>query len=50
VSADGGADPLMIVVDLPEGGLTAEQLGELVGKAFARLDKDGNGLLTLGER
>ena len=48
VSTDVG-DPLMIVVDLPEGGLTAAELGELVGKAFARLDKDGNGLLLPGE-
>lgn len=48
VSTDVG-DPLMIVVDLPEGGLTAAELGELVGKAFARLDKDGNGLLLSGE-
>lgn len=48
VSTDG-SDPLMIVVDLPEGGLTATQLGELVGKAFARLDKDGNGLILPGE-
>ena len=48
VSTDVG-DPLMIVVDLPEGGLTAAELGELVGKAFARLDKDGNGLIRPGE-
>ncbi len=43
------SDPLMIVVDLPEGGLTATELGELVGKAFAKLDRDGNGLLLSGE-
>ncbi|MBL8598077.1 MAG: hypothetical protein JNL14_10100 [Devosia sp.] len=42
-------DPLMIVVDLPAGGLTATELGELVGRAFARLDTDGNGLLVPGE-
>lgn len=48
VSTDAG-DPLMIVLDLPEGGLTATQLGELVGQAFARLDKDGNGLILPGE-
>ena len=48
VSTDVG-DPLMIVVDLPEGGLTAAELGELVGKAFARLDKDGNGLILSGD-
>jgi hypothetical protein len=48
VSTDIG-DPLMIVVDLPEGGLTASELGELVGKAFAKLDRDGNGLLLGGE-
>jgi hypothetical protein len=42
-------DPLMIVVDLPEGGLSATELGELVQKAFAKLDKDGNGLLRPGE-
>jgi hypothetical protein len=48
VSTDVG-DPLMIVVDLPEGGLTAAELGELDGKAFARLDKDCNGLLLSGE-
>jgi hypothetical protein len=39
----------MIVVDLPEGGLTAEELGVLVGKAFKKLDTDGNGLISLGE-
>ena len=48
-SAANGADPLMIVVDLPAGGLTATQLGELVGQAFAKLDKDGNGLILPGE-
>lgn len=48
-TAANGSDPLMIVVDLPEGGLTATQLGELVGKAFAKLDKDGNGLILPGE-
>jgi predicted DNA-binding protein len=48
VTTDAG-DPLMIVVDLPAGGLTATQLGELVGKAFARLDKDSNGLILPGE-
>jgi predicted DNA-binding protein len=48
-AAANGADPLMIVVDLPAGGLTATQLGELVGQAFARLDKDGNGLILPGE-
>ncbi|HZY68225.1 MAG TPA: hypothetical protein VFE52_06535 [Devosia sp.] len=48
VSTDAG-DPLMIVVDVPEGGLSATQLGELVGKAFARLDQDGNGLIIPGE-
>jgi predicted DNA-binding protein len=47
VSAAG--DPLMIVVDVPEAGLTATELGELVSKAFARLDKDGNGLLSTDE-
>lgn len=49
LNASDGSNPLMIVVDLPEGGLTAEELGRLVGKAFARLDKDGNGVITLGE-
>ena len=44
-----GSDPLMIVVDLPAGGLTAAELGDLVGKAFARLDRDGNGVISLGE-
>lgn len=48
-AAANGADPLMIVVDLPAGGLTATQLGELVGQAFAKLDKDGNGLILPGE-
>ena len=48
VSADIG-DPLMIVVDLPAGGLTAAELGDLVSKAFAKLDKDGNGLILSGE-
>ena len=48
VTADIG-DPMMIVVDLPAGGLTAAELGDLVGKAFAKLDKDGNGLLLSGE-
>jgi predicted DNA-binding protein len=48
-SAANGADPLMIVVDLPAGGLTATQLGELVGQAFAKLDKDGNGIILPGE-
>ena len=48
MSTEAG-DPLMIVVDLPEGGLSATELGELVQKAFARLDKDGNGLLRPGE-
>src|SRR5690606_32374934 len=48
VSTDAG-DPLMIVLDLPEGGLTAKELGELVSKAFARLDTDGNGLIRPGE-
>ena len=48
VSTDIG-DPLMIVVDLPAGGLTAAELGDLVGKAFAKLDKDGNGLILSGE-
>lgn len=42
-------DPLMIVVDLPAGGLTATELGELVGRAFARLDTDGNGLIVPGK-
>lgn len=45
----GEGNPLMIVLDLPAGGLTAEELGLLVGKAFAKLDKDGNGVLNLGE-
>ncbi len=49
LNASTGSTPLTIVVDLPEGGLTATQLGELVGKAFAKLDKDGNGILTLDE-
>jgi hypothetical protein len=49
LNASDGSSPLMIVVDLPEGGLTAEEFGRLVGNAFARLDKDGNGLITLGE-
>jgi hypothetical protein len=48
VTTDIG-DPLMIVVDLPAGGLTATELGELVGRAFARLDTDGNGLIVPGE-
>jgi hypothetical protein len=48
ITTDVG-DPLMIVVDLPAGGLTAAELGELVGKAFARLDTDGNGLIVPGE-
>lgn len=48
VTTDVG-DPLMIVVDLPAGGLTAAELGDLVGKAFARLDKDGNGIIVPGE-
>ena len=30
-------------------GLTATQLGELVGQAFAKLDKDGNGIILSGE-
>ena len=34
---------------VPAGGLTAEELGRLVGKAFAKLDKDGNGVISLGE-
>jgi len=49
LNASTGGTPLTIVVDLPAGGLTATQLGELVSKAFARLDKDGNGILTLDE-
>ena len=48
VSTEAG-DPLMIVVDLPEGGLSATELGELVRNAFARLDRDGNGLIRPGE-
>jgi hypothetical protein len=48
MSTEAG-DPLMIVVDLPEGGLSATELGELVQRAIARLDTDGNGLLRLGE-
>jgi predicted DNA-binding protein len=48
-TASDGNDPLMIMVDLPQGGLTATQLGELVGKAFAKLDRDGNGLILPGE-
>ena len=48
-TAAGGADPLMIVVDLPAGGLTATQLGELVGQAFAKLDVNGDGLILPGE-
>lgn len=48
VSSDIG-DPLMIVVDLPAGGLTAAELGDLVGKVFAKLDADGNGLILSGE-
>ena len=48
VSVDG-SDPLMIVLDLPAGGLTATQLGELVGQAFARLDVNGDGLILPGE-
>ena len=49
IDANDGTSPLMIVVDLPAGGLTATQLGDLVSQAFARLDKDGNGVLSLGE-
>lgn len=49
ISADGSSDPLMIVLDLPAGGLTATQLGELVGQAFARLDTNGDGLILPGE-
>ena len=48
-SALPGRDALMIVVDLPAGGLTATELGELVQKAVARLDKDGNGFIRSGE-
>jgi predicted DNA-binding protein len=48
VTADAG-DPLMIVVDVPEGGLTANELADLLGKAFARLDKNGDGLILPGE-
>src|SRR5690606_17334376 len=33
VSSGVSTDPLMIVVDLPEGGLSATELGELVQKA-----------------
>jgi hypothetical protein len=49
LTASGGGNPLMIVVDVPAGGLTAEELGRLVGKAFATLDKDGSGLIAPGE-
>ena len=48
VSTDVG-NPLMIVVDVPAGGLTAAELGELVGQAVAKLDRDGNGLILSGE-
>lgn len=48
VTTDAG-DPLMIVVALPAGGLTATELGELVGKAFARLDINGDELIFPGE-
>lgn len=47
-SADG-SDPLMVVVNVPAGGLTATQLGELVGQAFARLDTNGDGIILPGE-
>lgn len=47
--SDDASQPLMIVLDLPAGGLTATQLGELVGQAFARLDTNGDGLILPGE-
>jgi hypothetical protein len=43
-----GAAPT-IVVDVPAGGLTAMELGQLIGQAFARLDSDGNGILSPDE-
>ena len=49
LNASDGSNPLMLVIDVPAGGLTAEELGRLVGKAFAKLDKDGNGVIALGE-
>jgi hypothetical protein len=49
LNATDGSSPLMIVVDVPAGGLTAEELGRLVGNAFAKLDKNGNGVISLGE-
>lgn len=47
-TADGML-PLVVVVDMPEGGLASADFAKLVGKAFAGLDRNGDGRLTADE-
>ena len=50
LSAPGGDLPLLIAVDRPQSGISGgEQLPGLVGKAFDRLDRNGDGLLSEDE-
>ena len=44
-----GVLPLLIVVDMPEHGLSGPNFTKLVGKAFAALDRNGDGKLTTEE-
>jgi hypothetical protein len=47
--SEDGVLPLMLMVDLPEGGMKAGDFERLIGKAFTGLDRDGNGLLSADE-
>ena len=44
-----GVLPLMLMIDLPEGGMKPGDFERLIGNAFTGLDKDGDGLLSAAE-
>ncbi len=47
--AAGGVLPLLVMVDLPGGGPQGADVAALAGKAFASLDRNGDGKLTADE-
>lgn len=46
---DEGVLPLLVVIDLPKDGMAGADIGDLVSKAFAALDRNGDGRLSADE-
>ncbi|MEO6013343.1 MAG: hypothetical protein ABIQ30_07140 [Devosia sp.] len=44
-----GVLPLMVMIDVPKGGLSEDELATLIGKAFSGLDKNADGKLSIAE-